>query len=255
MTITEPPTNPDPSTEARDMTGAFPVAAVPDVPYVIGIGRYLGGLHAVPRDHAVWADGQAGDDSPYPHVGAECGLAVIVAREWGEFKRGNEHLSRHGVCPRCAWVVALHHDRGDEELTALAPNAAEDAAFHRLLPDPTLFTRVCRAILDECRQEKGYDADSPRWAQLLGHVTAHRPVVLVSEDCAESGCEHDGEADCFAASSVVACPACSVQAGQWAGEWEGQFEVTVPAPCSVLLALAALWPSSALVDSYREGVR
>ncbi len=228
----------DPSTEARDLTGAFPVTAVPDVPYVIGIARDLGGLHAVPRDHAVRAAGQAGDDSPWPYVGAECGLAVIVARKWGEFRRGNEHLATHRVCPRCAWVVALDQDRTDEELAALAPTPTEETAYRRLGADPTLLLRICRVILDQRRQEKDYDADSPRWAQLLGYICAHQPEMLVSEDCAEGGCDHGDEVECLTASFTVACSACSLQAGSWAGEWQGQYERILSAPCSVLLAMA-----------------
>jgi hypothetical protein len=233
--------NPGVSTEEKGTQDARSTAL--RGPYVCGIGGDA--LHAVDldrivvdRDRIVQVAEQLAGAGPLPQVGAECGAAVYIARKWGEFRRGNEHLTTHQVCSRCAWVVALDQDCADEELAALTPTVAEESAYVRLLPDPTLLLRVCRAILTARQAEDGYDADSPRWAQLLGHVTAHRPVVLVPHDCAGGDCDHDDPAECLAVGVALACQACSVQAGSWAGEWQGQYELTVPAPCSVLSAMA-----------------
>jgi hypothetical protein len=204
--------------------------------YAIGIGNDQ--LHAVTAEHAT-------DRNPtVRYVGAECGTTGIVAHEWGEFVRGNERLNSHRLCARCAWTVALANGTVEAEVAAVAPTAGEELAWGLLLPDPGLLVRTCGSILAARQAEEDYDADHPLWAQLLGHVTAHRPEILVPEDCAEGlGCEHDGDRTaCYAASTTIACPACSIRAGQWAGEWEGQYEVTVPAPCSALLTVAAAYP-------------
>lgn len=203
-------------------------------PYRIGIGGDL--LHAVTAEHAALPP-------QWRHVGTPCGVSVVVAREWGEFRRGNDRLATHQLCAHCAWTVALALGTAEQELAAVAPSPPEELAWGLLLPDRDLLVRTCRAILVARQAERECDADHPSWAQLLGHVTAHRPEILVPEDCSEGDCEHDGDlAACYAASTVIACPVCSVRAGTWAGEWEGQYEITVPAPCSVLTAVAAAFP-------------
>lgn len=216
-----------------------PLPPIPDVAFMIGIAPNLGPLHAIEHRAAAKAVEYGDTDSHRVHAPAECGATVVIARRWGAFMRGN-HYVRGRACPACAWAVALDQNMVDAELAAIAPTGGELAALQRLLPDPLLAVRICERILDERRQERDYDADSPYWAQLLGHATAHSPAALVPEDCAEGECEHEdtGEENCFSGSTAVACPACSVRAGSWAGEWEGQFELVVPAPCSVLAAMA-----------------
>jgi hypothetical protein len=210
--------------------------------YLVGVAPalWLSGVHAVAREAADWAKEQGDRGDRRVHVCAPCGVAVMVAWDWGAFRRGNDRLTAHQLCPHCAWTVAFDHGTVHAELAVLGPSPVELDAWRRLMPDPSLPVRVCQAILAERDAEKGYDKDSPRWAQLLGHVGAHRPMLLVGEDCSEGVCVHGGnEAACYAATNTIACPTCSVRAGQWAGEWEGQFEVNVPAPCSVLTAMAA----------------
>jgi hypothetical protein len=162
------------------------------------------------------------------------------------FERANERVTQHApaLCPHCCWVVALNAGAIEDELAALTPDTDEDRAWHRLLPDPGLFVRTLRAMLASREAERDYDKDSPCWAQLLGHVTAHRPVVLVHSDCAEHDCEHDDVAGCYDQSTVVACAACSPRAGNWAGEWAGQYEVVVRSLCSVLTAVAEAFPGA-----------
>lgn len=216
------------------MSAAIPI---PDVPFVIGIGG--GPLHAIEHKNALWAvrHGDTGS-RPRVHVTTACDLAVaVVAREWGEFRRGNEHLLPHQLCPTCAWTVALHHGTGDAELAAWGPSPEEAATWDRLLPDPPILTRTCQRILDDWHNEDEEDRDHPHWAQLLGHVCAHRPEMLVSEECLEGDHDHEGE-DCPAR---LACATCSVKAGSWDGEWQGRYEVAVPAPCSALLAAAGAY--------------
>lgn len=207
------------------------VPPVPDVPYLIGVQAGDGLIHAVERARAGDTGGAAG---------SVCGEGVIVAVRWGGFHRGSEWTDRfaHRLCPHCAWTVALAQDTTEAELAAVTPSGAELAALRRLLPDPMIVPRICERILADRRAERDYDAGSPRWVQLLGHVTAHRPVLLLAEDCAEGACDHHDKASGCYAQAAVACPACSVQAGSWAGEWEGQYECVVPAPCAVLPAMA-----------------
>lgn len=222
----------------HDLRAHNPLPPIPDVPYVIGLHDGL--LHAVSHDAAVRAVEHSDSDSRRVTVGSECGECVAIARRWGPFQRGTEHLDRHDgrLCPHCAWIVALDQNTTDTELAALTPTGAELAALHLLLPDPMLAVRICQRILATARDEGEYDADNPRWAQHLAHATAHRPILLVDEDCIEGGCEHGDLDGCYRTSNTVACDACSIQAGSWAGEWEGQYECTVPAPCAVLPAMA-----------------
>lgn len=204
-------------------TSAPEVAPLPDVPFHIGIARGL--VHAVEHRFAA---------RPYREVPAVCGTSAVVARTWGEFVRGNEHLARRDLCPECAWVVALENGTTSTELAALTPTGAGLAALGRVMPDPLLAVRIYEHLLTAADE-----AERDALAHLLGHVTAHAPVLLLAEDCAAGECEHDGTEDCYGEAPTAACEACSCCTGSWAGEWEGQYVITVPAPCSVLLAVAA----------------
>lgn len=197
--------------------------------YAIGIADLL---HAIPSEYLTDA-GQ--------YLRTACGDSAIYATEWGEFRRGNPHLRPHRLCQHCAWTVALANDTVEEEIAAAGPSSTEQHAWGRLMPDPDLIVRTVQAILAARTAETTADADHPRWAQMLGHLTAHRPELLTVEDCAEGSCDHDDEVACYA-EATIGCPTCSVKAGPWAGEWEGQCEVLVPAPCSVLVAMdAEVW--------------
>jgi hypothetical protein len=188
-------------------------------------------LHAIACDPTDPATGR--------HYPTACGGTAVIATEWGMFRRGNPHLRPHDLCAHCTWTVALADGTEEQELAAIRPTPAEATVWGRLLPDPHLLDSTCRTILAARAEEAGYDEDHPRWAQLLGHVTAHRPEVLTTEDCAERCCDHPDEAACYADDVTLACPTCSVKAGPWAGEWEGQAEIVVPAPCSVLTVMGA----------------
>jgi hypothetical protein len=205
--------------------------------YAIGIGRGANRLHAV-SEAAAAVNIRHGRYST-----GECGATVVIAQDWGGFARGNptSRLAGHRVCGRCAWTVAFAGGAAgiEEEMAALAPTDGERLAWATLLPRPGVLVDACRAIL---ARRAADDSDGcAQWANLLGHLCGHRPEVLVPEDCAEQSCEHPDAVGCYAAATVVACPTCSVRAGGWAGEWEGQYEVVVPAPCSVLTAIAATY--------------
>jgi len=216
---------------------------MPDAPYVIGIHADDGLLHAVDRAYASRV--VATRDEIDTRVGSVCGKFVVIARTWGEFRRGAsrwvDDLTGH-LCPFCAWTVALYHGQTDidRELKTLTPKGQELAALTRLMPDPMLLVKICQRILDaRSGPDAQYDDDSLYWAQHLGDVSKHRPAVLFADEgCLDSHCDHDSDDGCYQDAPAVGCPGCSFRAGAWAGEWEGQYEITVPAPCSVLTAAA-----------------
>jgi len=200
---------------------AEPVLAAVHAGFAIGIGEQI---HAVnPKRH----DGREGH--------AECDQPVDIAQTWGRFHRINEHLvTRTDLCGYCCWAVAISEGTTELELARYVPSSGEADALRRFLPDPLMFVRLCEAILTAAREERGQDSDHPVWLQRLGHATAHRPLVLLSEECRENDCDHVDTQECFAQSDCVACETCSTQAGSWAGEWEGQYDLVVRPPCSAL---------------------
>lgn len=193
--------------------------------FLIGIGHSSGPLHAIAQRFAA---------IQRSHVGTVCGTMASIARSWGEFVRGNEHIDRHQLCPECAWLVALEHGTADNELARRRPRNEYLAALRRCLPDPLLYVRVIERLLELAREN---DTDHDEVARLLGHVTVHQPTLLMGEDCTDN-CEHDSEDDCYGDEPTVVCLECSVLNGSWAGEWEGQVHIAVP-PCGVLAAVAA----------------
>lgn len=209
-----------------------------DVPYVIGGNNT--GKHAVSHERAVAALTQPRGDRG-PHARTVCGEDAAVVPTWGSFEAANPKFASYltGRCPHCAWQVAFEQHIEQDELAALAPAADELPALTRLLPDPQLAVRICEAIL----ADRSCDPDHPHKARLLAHATAHAPVLLLPEDCAEGSCDHgggNGARICNYPDAAIGCAACSVTAGSWAGEWEGQYapECTVTAPCDVLRTLA-----------------
>ncbi len=199
------------------------VAPLPDVPFHIGLTG--GPIHAVEHRYTVLPD---------RHVATVCGTRAVVARKWGGFTRTNSYLIRRDLCPQCAWFVALETDTTAAELTAITPTGIQLAALGRAMPDPLLLVRICEHLLTSADE-----VEHDPLAHLLGHITAHAPVLLSSEDCAAGECDHDETEDCYGETPTAACEACSFRTGSWAGEWEGQFVITVPAPCAVLPAVAA----------------
>lgn len=152
------------------------------------------------------------------HRWAVCGKVVRLALKFGAYDPGSTPVT-YGPCHLCSWIVAARTGTLDAALARLADPVAHDAAADFL-----------NAAGRDYREH-----DDPALMQLLAAVSDHAPVRLVSEECGDGDCEHEG--DCPADS---ACRACSLQAGSWAGEWEGTYrsECTIPAPCAVLLALA-----------------
>jgi hypothetical protein len=169
------------------------------------------------------------DAEPYfpgcgEHAGALCSVLVRVAGERFQPYNPSSVPVSYDPCPVCRWTVAAVTD---DYSTALAE-----------LGHP-LARSIATAILDRSgRLEQG--VDDPATVQLLAHVSRHAPIALVAEACSEGDCEHVANGDepgkC---PDLLACKACSLQAGSWAGEWEGQYrpECLIEAPCAVLLAL------------------
>lgn len=229
-----------------------PLPPIPDVPYVIGI-ESGSPIHAVTREAAQLAVWHGDNDRVRSETRSACGTTVVLARRWGPFARGEQHVDRQQVCGHCAWIVALDPATtaaGDGsalfeqspigvELGLLTPTGAELDALARVMPDPLIAPRACRTILANRDTGRDCDTDHERWPRLLGTVTAHRPVVLMDEGCGEDACDHPSRAGCYGAEPVVVCLACSILTGPEEGEWEGNVDVAVPAPCSVLTALAA----------------
>lgn len=158
---------------------------------------------------------------------AACGATACVAAKFGPF---DPDRFPDRTCAACVWTVAIRTGTLTDRYERLA--AAEGA--------PGLAARVAQAIVaGESWPVGGYELDHPYTVQLLSAVTAHAPTPLISEGCAEGGCEHPPGQRC--PTVAVACLACSQRSGSWAGEWEGQLmaECTISAPCEVLGTLAA----------------
>lgn len=228
-----------------------PPPPIPDVPYVIGI-ESGSPIHAVTRQAARQAVWNGDNDHDRVETRSACGVTVVLARRWGPFARGQRHVDRQQVCGHCAWIVALDpvsaaaDDGGLFDLTPigvelglLTPTGPELDALARAMLDPLIAPRACRAILAARCTGRDCETGHERWPRLLGTVTAHRPVVLMAEECAEDACDHADRAGCYGAEPTVVCLACSILTGPEAGEWEGMVDVAVPAPCSVLTALVA----------------
>lgn len=203
------------------------VGAIPDVPFLTGVGG--GQWHAISRESMAYLRTGPADSVAF----AECGELVRVALKFGAYDRLTVPVLYH-PCHTCAWTVAAQTDALDVEVSLLMPEARERAALAQVLPDPLFAAKVAQALVTRAaRYEDDYGTEN--LVQLLAAVSAHAPVQLMSEDCAEGGCSHEGYCP-----GSVACRACSLQSGEWAGEWAGTFlsECTIPAPCPVLVALA-----------------
>lgn len=194
--------------------------------FVIGIDHDSGPLHAIEHRYAT---------SPRSHVGTVCRTVAVVARKWGEFRRGNEHLAGRELCPYCAWYVALAHGTSDAEVAVYTPSDTEVAVMGLVMTDPLIVPRLLTTMLGKGDPD---DIDLAAWSQMLGWVTAHRPVLLSFEDCADDACGHTDERDCYGDTPTAACATCSFRNGSWAGELEGWFWITVAGPCAPLLAAA-----------------
>jgi hypothetical protein len=218
-------------------------------PYSIAMG-YDGHKHAVPRAEAfrTYAIAAATDVAPRERnwtVAGLCGVLGNLVTKWGPFAHGNPDLNT-SRCPTCGWQVAVAEIAIQEELDALMPGRDVLPAFARLLADPAPASTICEAIVTAATSdETALDLDAPLTVQLLAHVAAHAPMLLVSEACKDDECHHE-PADapqgwrCSFPDARVACPVCSVTAGSWAGEHEGEVldQCTVLAPCAVLIAAA-----------------
>ena len=220
-------------------------------PATFFIGANHAGKHVVPAGDALAA---IACTERAPTAFASCGAQVVIATGWGPYHRAHPRIAsaEHRLCQCCAWTAALATGQVEAELAALHTDDVTAAVMARDWIDPRLVSNLCRAILAENTNpdtdEPGVsDEPNPRLVQLLAHASAHRPVLLLPEACADGDCNHPADTDgpgraarC-AADGLLACPACSLQTGDWAGEWEGQFqpECTIAAPCEVLRTMAA----------------
>jgi hypothetical protein len=156
---------------------------------------------------------------------------------------------RCNPCRYCAWTVAVATGSTGRELALITPSRPKADAIAGAGAGAMLAVTICQAILAaRSGEDADYELDHPATIQLLAHVTRHRPVLLIPEDCAEDprtcGHQPDGgdlpDWHCSYPDATAACGACTLYAGGWAGEWEGGAmpECTVTAPCSVLRTLA-----------------
>ena len=206
---------------------------LPEAAYLVGVGG--GAWHAVGRELMNYLRIGPVDSVTF----AECGELVRVAPKFGSYDRITVPVSYH-PCQRCAWVVAAAGGAAAMEAEARLLGSAADqlAALDRVMPDPFVAFKACRAVIEGAgAPDSRYGLDHPATVQVLAAIAAHAPVLLVSEACSEGGCKHPRNVPC---PGNAACEACSLQDGDWAGEWQGQYreECTVAAPCAVLLALA-----------------
>ena len=235
-------------TRDRSREGEFPELV--NAPYVIGLGP--GGRHAIAHAEASTAVAAANGDPARADAYPVCGQGMVrVVPKWGVFERANPRL-RGVVCASCAWGIAVETGDTAVELDALNPPDDELAPRRRLLGDTLIAMHLCEAIIASADAPgSDYELNHPHTVQLLAAVTAHAPVLLVPEDCAEGDCDHrpddaawdDRSWSCPFPEASVACPACSLQSGGWDGEWEGQYlsECTVPSPCQALRTLAVYY--------------
>lgn len=205
-------------------------------PYRFGIGA--GGSdwrwHAVDLESvrplmadAVARGGQRGEVGVF----SVCGTRAEIVPRLGQFSYGSRWLSERR-CERCGWVVALNRGTVEAEIE-LHVGAAADG-------DTGLLRQIFTSVLADVAP--GRDAESGHRSDLLAHAARHRPTVIVCEECGESpsAAEVHGEGVAACPQAQLVCGECTFTAGRWAGEREGMStgECVVPAPCSVLVALA-----------------
>jgi hypothetical protein len=217
--------------------------------YLTGLGP--GGWHAVPRDYARSARRRARSPEPLEAMAA-CQAPVLVTARHGAYNRLDLKVARW-PCRLCAWQLAIETGSTGRELALITPGRDEAAAITRSGTDPMLAVRVCQALLRSASDSDDGDWDFPggldstATAQLLALATSHRPVLYVTEQCAEDDCEtcppgdEPGTTRCTYHQAQAGCRTCTPRAGLWAGEYEGTPlpGLLVPAPCSVLTVLAA----------------
>lgn len=228
------------TTEPRELSPAETIAGLLDANYVFGVDG--GRVHAVNRVRLQTALRHNGplqaDTLPHLPAAAMCGARVVVATAWGPWSRTSPHVQAIGVCPHCAWHVAIDTLSVAEELAALRPtDSSARASFTAAGVELDLVATVCAAVIAAAEAvDDEHGLYHPRTVDLLAHVTAHGPVLLVGEGCSEGDCDHE-DGPCPA---DVSCEACSLVAGSWAGEWAGQYDevCTVPGPCQVFRLIA-----------------
>jgi hypothetical protein len=223
--------------------------------YLTGLGS--GGWHAVPRSRARYARRRARAPEPLEAMAA-CLAPVLVTARHGAYDRVSPVVARR-PCRLCAWQLAIETGSTGRELALITPARAEAAAIARSGADPMIAVRVCQALLRSASDSGDEDGDfpggldSPAVVQLLALATSHRPVLYVTEACAEGDCgtcppgDEPGPTGCTCRQAQAGCGACTPQAGLWAGEWEGSPlpGLLVPAPCGVLTVLAARYRTPA----------
>lgn len=219
--------------------GAYPL---PEEPFLTGVRS--GTWHAIRRDDASWTIRHLGR---YAETTAACGQPARLTLKWPGYRRTEIPVTWR-PCPECAWIAA--DARGDlaGEVQRLIPAGDQGAILARLIPDPMIAATAAAMVTEAAAidGEEHQDPDGglhPATIQLLGAITRHAPAVLYPLDCAEGDCGHGGTGrmGCPEVSASAACPECSLRQGPWAGELDGTFwpGLTTPAPCPVLIMLAA----------------
>jgi hypothetical protein len=155
--------------------------------YLTGLGEER--WHAVRRDDARFARRRArASGRPLEALAACRAVTAVIARRGGYDRLSPLVARRPGRM--CAWLLAIETGSTGRELALITPSRAEAGAIARSGADPMLAVRICQAILRSAHdQDDDPDGlDSPVISQLLTLTTRHRPVLYVSEACAEGDC-------------------------------------------------------------------
>ena len=159
--------------------------------HLTGLGD--GKWHAVPRDNARFARRRTeASQRPLEAIAACRAVAGVIASR-GTYDRLHPAVARR-PCRVCAWRLAIETGSTGRELALITPARAEAAAIARSGADPGLAVRVCQAVLASASGSGDEDGDfpggldSPAVTQLLALATRHRPVLYVTEACAEGDC-------------------------------------------------------------------
>jgi len=189
-----------------------------------------------------------------------CGLPCMSAARLGPFTPDNPLFEEGGRCERCGWVVAVSCGTLDQEIDGYTPVGVARQIIAEAGLDPDLLPTILIAILADA--PPGLDGESGHRSDLLAHAAAHRPVILMCEQCSRTGCctEVHGPLTTTCPHASVICGACTFTAGTWAGWWEGAAtgDCDVAAPCSVLTELAYVYGiitrPTGVADPWREAV-
>lgn len=167
-----------------------------------------------------------------------CGTAVAASglARGGLFVYDNPILANYpdDRCERCGWVVALEQGTVEQEIDLYAGKAGCGDGAGGLLRQ--IFTAILADLPPGSGNETSHRSD------LLAHASRHRPMAVTCLDCAQMprrAAKFHGAGSASCPETQLACMACTFFAGSWSGRVGiPTAECVVPAPCSVLVALA-----------------